>query len=162
MPIPLEDFAELMIVALARNRRTRGHDVSVLDQELSHRTGVVPSRLEGFDIGLAGRHQHLAIRRAALAILVGEAGCGKEGPAAAAVPENARTHDASRVAWEIGPGIVVDVVGLLPVTATEQGPAPAARDGRGEKRDRISRTACRPVEQELLLRVRRLAAATAG
>ena len=150
VPIPLEDLAELMIVALSRNRRARRHDVSVLDQELSDRTGVVASRLEGFDIRLARGRQHLAIRRAAVAILVGKAGRGEEGSAAAAIPEHARTHDASRIAREIGPRIVVDVVGLLPVAATEQRTAPAAREGTGEKRDRISRASCGPIEQELL------------
>ncbi len=36
------------------------------------------------------------------------------------------------------------------MAATEQGPTPAAREGTGEKRDRIRRTACGPIEQELL------------
>ena len=47
VPIMLEDFAELMIVALSRNRRARGHDVSVLDQKLSYRTGVGPVASRG-------------------------------------------------------------------------------------------------------------------
>ena len=78
VPIALQDFAELVIVALARNRRTRGHDVSVLDQELSDGAGVVASGLEGFDVRLASGRQHLAVRRAAVAILVGEAGRREE------------------------------------------------------------------------------------
>ena len=53
--IPLEDLAELMVVALSSDRGARGHDVPVLDQELAHGTRVVSSRLEGFDIRLAGR-----------------------------------------------------------------------------------------------------------
>ena len=70
VPISLEDLAKLVIVALSRNRRARGHDVSVLNQKLSYRTGVVTSRFEGFDVWLASGHKHVAVRRAAVAILV--------------------------------------------------------------------------------------------
>ena len=150
VPIPFEDLAVLMIVILSCNCRARGHDVSVLDQELAHRTGIVSSRVEPFHVGLAGGEEHLAIRRAAVAILVCEAGCRKEGSAATAIPEHPGAHDGSRIAWEIRPRIGVDVVGLLPVAATEQRTTPPPAEGTREKRDRVRPTARRAVEQELL------------
>src|SRR4051812_19048589 len=113
VPIALTDFAELVVVALSRYCRARGHNISTLDEELRECTGVVASRLQGLDIGLARRLQHLAIRRAAVAILVGKAGGGKERSAAAAVPEHPGTHDASRISREVSPRIAVDVIRLL-------------------------------------------------
>src|SRR5689334_6590736 len=71
--IPLEHFAELMVVALSRERRTRGHDVAVRDQELSDRAGIVASRLERLDVRLGRCGQHLPVGRAALAVLVRKA-----------------------------------------------------------------------------------------
>ena len=85
-----------MIVALARDRRACRHHVSPVDEELADRAGVVPSRLERFDVRLAGGREHLAVRRAAVAVLVGEARRGEERPAVAPVPEEPRTHDRSR------------------------------------------------------------------
>jgi len=120
VPIALEDFAELVIVALSSNGRTRRHDVAVFDQELAHGTRVVSVCLEGFDVGLGRGLEYLAIRRAAVAILVGESGCGKESSTAAAIPEHARTHDPARIACEISPRVAINVVGLLPMAATEQ------------------------------------------
>jgi hypothetical protein len=109
-----------MAMALARNRRASRRHVPVLDEELGHGTGVVPLRLERFDVRLAGGGEHLAVRGPAVPVLVGEACRGKERPAASTIPEHARTRDRSFVTWQIRPRIVVHVGRLLPVTATQQ------------------------------------------
>ena len=94
MPIALEDFTELVVVALACDRGACGHDVAVLEQELTDGAGVEPLGLEGFHVRLASGRKHLTLGSAAVAVLVREPGRGKERPTVAAVPEHSRTHDA--------------------------------------------------------------------
>ena len=161
VPIALHDFAELVIVALSRDRGARGHHVPALDQELrrGHRRRTVASPALRRRAGRSPPAPRPS-SSPAFAILVGEAGRGEEGPTVAAIPEHAWTHDGSRISWEIGPRVIIDVVGFLPVSATQQRGAPAARQRAGKKGDRIRRTARRAIEQELLLRLAHLDAAT--
>jgi hypothetical protein len=53
--IALEDLAELMIVALAREGRAASDNVPILQQELAKRPGVVSMRLKSFDVRRARR-----------------------------------------------------------------------------------------------------------
>ena len=130
MAIAFQDLAELMAMALARDRGTGGDHVAVLEKKLSDRAGVVPSRLERFDVRQARGREHLSVRCAAVAVLVGEAAGREQRPAVAAVPEQPRTHHRSLVAGQIRPRIVIDVGRLLPVAAAEQRRAPAAGQRR--------------------------------
>ena len=134
VPIALEDFAKLVVVALPCDRGARGHHVPALEQELRDGAGVVPLRLQRFDVRLAGGREHLALGSAAVAVLVGEPGRGEERPTVAAIPEHARAHDGSPIPGEICPRIVIDVGRFLPVAAAQQRGAPAARQtGRKER-----------------------------
>lgn len=73
VPIPLEDFAELVIVALSSNRRTRGNDVSRAKEReknvtasvappvdrLSRNSSVGSAHLVQHHDNVTGRHEHL-------------------------------------------------------------------------------------------------------
>ena len=67
-----------MVVALARDRGACGHDVSAADEQLPDGAGVVPLRLERFDVRRAGGREHSPVERAAVAVLVRDAGRGEE------------------------------------------------------------------------------------
>ncbi len=155
MVVPLEQLAELMVVALAGGRRARRHDIAILQQELAERAGVVAMRFERLDIRLTGCGQYRPARRAAIAIFVGETRGREQRAAVASVPEDSRPEDRPVVSRKVRPPVVIDVVDLLPVSAAEQRSAPAARERRREERNRVGRAARRPVQQELALRFRR-------
>jgi hypothetical protein len=98
VPTALQDFAELVIVTLSRGRGAGGDYVPALDQELPHGTGVIPLRLETFDVTLSGRLEDFALWSAAVAILISEASCCEERPTVAAIPEHAWTCNGSPIA----------------------------------------------------------------
>ena len=153
MPIALDDFAKLVVVALACDRGACGHHVAAVEQELPEGAGVVPLGLQGFNVRLASGRKHLPVGSAAVAVLVREPGRAKN---VRPLPpsQNTRGRTTARpYPGEIGPRIIIDVVRFLPVSATEQRGTPAARQRAGKKGDGIRRTARRAIQQELLLRL---------
>ena len=63
MAIALDDFAKLVVVALPRNRGACGHHVPALEQELPEGAGIVPLRLQRFNVRLASGRKHLSLRQ---------------------------------------------------------------------------------------------------
>ena len=97
--IAFDDFAKLVVVALPRNRGARGHHVPALEQELREGAGIVPVRLQRFNVRLASGRKHLTLQSAAVAVLVCEPRRREEGPTVAVIPEHAWTHDGSPISW---------------------------------------------------------------
>ena len=118
VPITLDYFTKLVVVALSCDRDACGHHVPALEQELPESAGVVALGLQGFHVRLASGRKHLTLGGAAVAVLVCEPGRGKESPTVAAIPEQSWTHDGSPIPREICPRITIDVVRFLPVAAT--------------------------------------------
>ncbi len=162
MPIAFRDVAKLVVVALPRDGRPRGHRVLALEEKLRHRAAVEALRLERFHVRLARGRQHVSVQRAAVPVLIRETGGGEEGPAVAAIPEEARARNASRISCEIRPPVVVDVCRFLPVSAAEERGAPAARERAGDICHGVSRAARRAIEEEFFLQLTPRAPAITG
>ena len=141
-----------MIVALTRHRHAGRHDVAVLRAGTGRRAPASYRRVSSASTyGWPGGRQHLAVERAAVAVLVREPGRGEERPAAAAVPEEPRPHDAARVARRGRPSRRRRRRSS-PASGRRRAATRSSRCARRrrQKRHRVGGAARRAVEQKLL------------
>src|SRR5688572_26788711 len=107
MPIPLADLSELMVMALLHHRYPRTQQVSLVEQHLTDGPSIRASRVQSLSIRRARRGQAAARDGSPIAVLCGKSRRSKEGSAIAAVPEHSRSNDATRIARQVRPAILV-------------------------------------------------------
>ncbi|HJZ73033.1 MAG TPA: hypothetical protein VKE51_14910 [Vicinamibacterales bacterium] len=115
--IALATFAAQIIFVFACRRHARGQHVPLCDRRLRDQPAVESCRIERFRIRRTGLRQHSPWHCSASPLLPHRAAGREQRASGTIIPKDPRTHNGSRVAGQIRPAAVVDIVPFLPVSA---------------------------------------------
>ena len=149
--VPFPNFSKLVVVTLLHKGHSGAQHVPSAERHLTNGSSVSTPRPQRFDIRCAGCCQYRTGDRSAGTVLGGEPRSGEERSAVAPIPEQARADETAGVAREIGPGVVIYIRCVLPMSAAEKRERPSLRDRRGIPGDSIRRAPRRAVQQKLSL-----------
>src|SRR5262245_26040878 len=116
MPVPFQDFTELVHVPQGRCGEPRGEDVALCKQKLRISAEVITTCIQGFPVRITSGGEYSARHRSSGAILVCDSAGQECSPPVSSIPVKARSQQPSRVAGKICPTIVIPVISFLPVT----------------------------------------------
>src|SRR6188472_362118 len=127
-----------------------GEDSAALGQPPCGNTAVDVLRRQLLRKGLAIRGNRTS-KRAATPLFGEDAAGDEERPALAVVVEHTRPEDAAIEARDVGPTILLDLLGALTVVTRQQRRAPVAGRWLGEPRGEIGAAARRDVDERFAL-----------